>query len=100
KTTRFIDPGTGTYPFTGKCDNDEARSLVLANRNAGSRLILHDDPGCDLKHDYAEITVHKDIVLATIDTFEKEQVDPRFTVHFVKGDDGVLDGKVSCLSVL
>ena len=73
---------------------------MLANRNAGSRLILHDDPGCDLKHDYAEITVHEDIALATIDTFEKEQVDPRFTVHFVKGDDGVLDGKVSYLSVL
>lgn len=78
------------------CDNDEARSVELIDIPKGTVLELTDDPGGDHDHDYAIITVQKDILTShLVYAFDYSYNDGVVNVDFHKKDDGDLEGKVS-----
>lgn len=91
KTIRFGDPLEGT---DYRCDNDEARSLLLHDIPAGKSFRFYDDPGgAYQKDDWTEIITKRAVSRKYIDTFEGsfEDADVRVVFH----RDNGLDGKIS-----
>lgn len=96
-----LDVGqTATVRFPGhpECDNDEARSAVLFNINAGTVIRLYDSPDGSRDDDWTELVAESDVAEVRIDTFEKTR---RWgAVNAIHRANNGLDGKLSRVEVL
>ncbi|MGV3520505.1 M12 family metallo-peptidase [Luteitalea sp.] len=87
------------FDFTrGGCDNDEARSLRLYDVTQGSILLLFDDSGGKRSDDWVAIQTKRDLVGATVGSFERSMEDDNLRMVYSRNDG--LDGKVSRLEAL
>ena len=78
--------------------NDEARSVVLRDISAGTRLRLFNSPGCGDDDDWGEIVAKQDISERMIYTFQLVYEDDEIYVAW--NNRGGLDGKVSCVEIV
>ena len=80
------------------CDNDEARSVVLADLPTGAILTVYDDPGCGTGDDYTRIRVLQGFSgTITISSFEGGSYPSN--IQFSHFHNNGLDGKVSCARI-
>ncbi len=87
----FSDPIDG---FDYKCNNDEARSLLLHDIPAGKVFRLYDDREGDYQDDdWTEILVKRPVARKYVDTFEQSFEDD--DIRVIHHRDNGLDGKVS-----
>lgn len=79
------------------CDNDEARSAMLAFARKGTVIDIFDDPDCERSDDWTRIEVLHDLTRARIFDLEKSASNARLRVrhHHLNG----LNGKVSCVRI-
>lgn len=95
RTHGFGDPLTGT---DYRCDNDEARSMLIHDAPAGKVIRFYDDPdGQSGDDDWTEVLVKRPVSRKYVDTFERsfEDEDVRVIYH----RDNGLDGKISFADV-
>ncbi|HEX7153172.1 MAG TPA: phospholipase D-like domain-containing protein [Thermoanaerobaculia bacterium] len=97
RSVEFYDP-----PFDGtdwRCNNDEARSVLLHDIAAGSVFRLYDDPGGMYQDDdWTEIIAKRAVSRKYIDSFEQAFEDD--DVRVIHHRDNGLDGKVSRVEVV
>ncbi|HEX8617795.1 MAG TPA: phospholipase D-like domain-containing protein, partial [Thermoanaerobaculia bacterium] len=95
KSLDFGDPLTGT---DYRCDNDEARSMLIHDAPAGKVIRFYDDPyGRYQDDDWTEVIVKRPISRKYIGTFERSFEDADVRVIFHR--DNGLDGKISYADV-
>jgi hypothetical protein len=88
------------YQFTADnspCENDEARSVVLHDLDAGVIVCIYDDGDCTRDDSTTKITVKRTLTSETIGSFEFEVLSNYVDVTLLRG--GNLDGKVSCVTI-
>ncbi|HEX6100660.1 MAG TPA: phospholipase D-like domain-containing protein [Thermoanaerobaculia bacterium] len=95
RTHDFGDPLTGT---DYRCDNDEARSMLIHNAQAGKVIRFYDDPSGDHgDDDWTEVFVKRPLSQKYVDTFERSFEDDDVRVIYHR--DNGLDGKISFADV-
>jgi Ricin-type beta-trefoil lectin domain/Ricin-type beta-trefoil lectin domain-like len=92
-------PATAEYNFTRyrPCENDEARSLLIANVRGGTVIEVFDDSRCRTTDDRTRITVKRNVARHQVDSFEIGTEDDFVRVERLTR--GNLDGKVSCVRI-
>ena len=88
---------TVRFPGHGRCENDEARSLVLRDIQAGTSIRLFDDPGGSRGDDWLEIEVLRDVRERVIGSLERSFSDADLRVVYRRHNG--LAGKVSRLEI-
>ena len=82
------------------CDNDEARSLILHDLEAGQVVRLYDDPDRVYRDDdWTEIIVKQDVARKVIPTFEQHIFDDDDVRVIYHSDNNDLDGQVSSIEI-
>jgi phosphatidylserine/phosphatidylglycerophosphate/cardiolipin synthase-like enzyme len=95
RTHGFGDPLTGT---DYRCDNDEARSMLIHDAPAGKVIRFYDDPDGDSgDDDWTEVLVKRPVARTYVDTFERSFEDDDVRVIYHR--DNGLDGKISFADV-
>lgn len=91
----FGDPIDG-YDY--RCDNDEARSMLLHDVPAGKVLTFYDDPSGNYRRDdWTEVFVKRAVSRKYLDTFERSFEDDDLRVVYHRNDG--LDGKISAATI-
>lgn len=85
--------------FVYRIPNDEARSVVLRNIPAGTRLRVYDSGKCSSSNAWGEILAKKHLEEALVYSFQIFHEDDAIRITWVK-NKGKLDGKISCIEVL
>ena len=86
------------------CENDEARSVLISNVNARTKLTVYDNPDSSTSDDFCEIYIKKDIGKYyeeneyIINSFEANINDEFVLVNCFRNNG--LDGKVSNIDIL
>lgn len=88
---------TVNFKEESSCDNDEARSVVLTNIRAGTRIYLYDDPDCESGDDWTKIEALQDVHRYVVNSVEQNSETSR--VKVTHHHDNGLAGKVSCVKI-
>ena len=97
-SNRLIGNSTKNFTRDRYCNNDEARSAIFHDIQAGRVFRLYDNS--ELKYqddDWTEIIIKKDVKTLYIDSFERSFENSEVRVIAHKDDN--LDGKVSALEI-